>query len=382
VTGLNGVFALVSGTPTTTQIQVSIGSAGAYTGGGNVYLCTIANFQADVVGTGSSAAVGQITNTVTQANGVSCSNLVAWSGSNWESNTAYANRCRLSLAAASPNGPAAAYEYFAESAESILSTETPSYSLTNGPVVANTSANPQTGIVTTVVASSTPVTTTLGAAVTPGCAQNLVTGVTGALPCVVTCANPTSLRAGQTMTVIVSGVLGVPTANGQFAATYVSANSFSIPVNTTGLTYTGGGSVEGGDLGMIDNLLQDNVVPDGIVAAVTVSALALPITILASVVVPQAYVATYKAAVVASLQSYIASLPIGGVFSASETVPVAYDGVIGALQSAGILTLGGTSYVRQITSATVNGGVIDVPFTSSVYQALLAPATFVTVIGV
>jgi hypothetical protein len=382
ITGLNGVFALVSAV-TTNTFQVAVGSSGSWTAGGTVYLCTVATFVADVVGIGSNASAGGVTNTVTQANGVSCWNLVGWSGSNWESNTAYAARCRLALAAASPNGPSAAYVYFAESAELILSEQTPAYDLTNGPVVANAYANPQTGIETVVVASSTPASTTLGAAVTPGCAQNPITGVTGANPCVITCANPTSLTSGQSMTVIVSGVLGVPGANGTWTGTYDgSAYAFSIPTNTTGQTYTSGGSVEGGDLGMIDNLLQDNVVPDAIVGEQTVSALALPITVLATVVVPQAYVATYKIASLQALGTYLQSLPLGGVFLPSETVPVSYDGIIGALEGAGVLALGAATYVRQISSLAVNGGTIDVPFPSDLYQALLTGATTVTVVGV
>jgi hypothetical protein len=379
IIGLNQVFGLVTAA-SSSSFSVSIGSSGTWTGSGTVYACTLATMQADVAGIASNAGPSQVTKTITQNTGVFASNVVGWSGSNFENNTSLAARARLSLAAASPDGPSGAYVYFAETAQQILSSQVPAYQLTNGPVVANEFANPQTGIVTTVVASATPASTTLGAAVTPGCAQNLVTGVTGANPCVVTCASPTGLTAGQSMTVTISGVLGVSTANGTFIGTYTGANSFSIPINTTGSTYTAGGSVEGGDLGQIDNLIQDNVVPDGIVGAVTASALAMPIAIVATVVVPQAYVATYQVAAVVALTAYIASLPIGGVFP-TETVPVSYDGIIGALEEAGVLTLGSATYVRQIQSLTVNSGTVDVAFPSNVYQAILSLPT-ITVIGV
>jgi hypothetical protein len=380
VTGLYQVFALVAAvTPTT--FQVAVPSSGTWTAGGTVYLCTVATMQADALGISSNAGPGQVTTTITQNANVFVSNVVAWSGSNWESNVALAARARLSLASASPNGPSQAYVYFAETAQQILSEQTPAYLLTNGPVVANEYANPVTGIVTTVVASATPVSSVLGEAVTPGCAQLLVTGVSNANPCNVTCAGPTSLGAGQSMTVTISGVLGTADVNGTFLGTYVSADVFSIPIDTTSAgTYTGGGSVEGGDLGQIDNLIQDNVVPDGIVGALTVSALALPILVVATVVVPQAYVATYQLAVVTALQTLIANYAIGGN---APDYQVAYDDVVGALQIAGVLTLGSASYVREIQSLSINGGGTGagVSFPSNLYQALLSPPT-ITVLGV
>jgi hypothetical protein len=164
----------------------------------------------------------------------------------------------------------------------------------------------------------------------------------------------------------------------------VGANSFSIPVDSTsGGTYTGGGSVEGGDLGQIDALIQANVVPDN-TAALTVSATAFPITIVASVVVPQAMVATYSAAYTAQLQAQIASYALGGN---APTYAVAYDDIVGALEEAGVLVLGQASYVRSVQSLTVSGnaqtltGVGSIAFPSSTSQAVLASVT-VAVLGV
>src|SRR6185312_7263696 len=172
--------------------SVSLSSSGTYTSGGNVYLCTVASMQADAVSVGSNAAIGAVTTAVTQIPAAQISNLVPWSASNWESNLAYAGRCQASLAAASPNGPSQAYIYFALSAQQILSKASPPYTFTNGGITAaNNYSNPQTGLIYTVVASATPASSTLGAAVTPGVAQLPITAVTNANPCVITCASNT-----------------------------------------------------------------------------------------------------------------------------------------------------------------------------------------------
>ena len=386
ISGLAGVFATVT-TASGSLLTVPIGSSGTYTSGGTVYLCTVANFQADIVGTGSNAAPGTVTTTITQANGVSVSNVAAWSGSTWESNTAYAARCRLALAAASPNGPSQAYVYFAETAVQILAAEVPPYTLTNGPVIANEFAPPATGVVTTVVASTTPVSTTLGAAVTPGSAQNPVVNATAMIghPIVIQTANPHGIP-GTTGDVIVSGIRGLPEANGAFVATVVDSTHFSIPILLLN-TYTGGGSVEAGDLGLIDNLLQENVVPDG-TSAITESALAFPITITGTVTVPQAYVTQYQAAVLPALIAYLAGLPIGGLTPGAPTVGVDYDEVIAALGEAGVFMFGQPTVVKSFQAITVAGnsqtltGPGDIAFPACTYQALLAGASAITVVGV
>jgi hypothetical protein len=386
ISGLNGVFGIVTAV-TTNTLAVNVSSSGTYVSGGTVYLCTVATMIADVAGIGGNAGIGSVTTQVTQNANVFVSNVLSWTGSNWESNLALASRAQLSLAIRSPNGPSQAYVYYAQTAQQILSSGVlpggatiPTYTLTNGPVVANEFAGPVTGVVTTVVASQTPASSLLGANVTPGVSQLAVTNVSNANPAVVTTAGPTSLLPGQSMTVTISGVLGVAGVNGTLLGTYVSANTFSIPVNTIGAgTYAGGGSIEGGDLGQIDQLLQQNVVPDNTVA-VTVSALALPITIVATVIVPQAYVATYKLAVNAQLQAQITSYAVGGN---APDFAVAYDDIIGALEEAGVLTLGAPSYVRQIQSLSLNGSGsgAGVTFPGPFYQAILAPPT-ITVLGV
>ena len=77
-----------------------------------------------------------ISHTVTQNTNVFAANVVAWAGNNWESNVALMNRCVLSLANRSPNGPSQAYVYFAETAAQLLAAQTPAYVLTNGSVAA------------------------------------------------------------------------------------------------------------------------------------------------------------------------------------------------------------------------------------------------------
>ena len=387
-----GVFAIVTGI-TTNSFSIAVSSSGTYTSGGNVYLCSVPTMVADVTGIGSNASPQTVTTTVTQNAQVFASNVVGWSGSNWEANTALANRAQLSLAIRSPNGPSQSYVFYARTAQQILSTGVlpsgaasgvPVYNLTNGPVVANEFSNPQTGVVTVVVASATPESTVLGANVTPGVAELPIVSVTNANPCVVTCSGPTSLTAGQSMTVTITGALGVAGLNGTFLATYVSSatpgTAFSIPLNSTSAgAYLGGGSVEGGDLGQIDALIQANVVPDD-TTAVTVSALALPVNIVATVIVPQANVALYQQAVGPQLSTQIASYAIGGN---SPDFEVAYDDIVGALEEAGVLALGQASYVRQVQALTLNGQAngVGVAFPSNTYQAVLGTVS-VSVLGV
>ena len=387
ISGLAGVFAIVTGV-TTSTFSVSLGSSGTWTGGGQVYLCTVATMQADVAGPVSNAAPGAVTTTVTQNTNVFASNVVAWAGNNWESNVALMNRCVLSLANRSPNGPSQAYVYFAETAAQLLAAQTPAYVLTNGSVAAAAFGVPSTGTVTVVVASSSPVSTTLNASVTPGCAQLKITGVSNSNPCVVTCAAATSLQPGQSMTVTITTTgtssLGVAGVLGTFLATYVGPSSFSVPVNTVGAgSYTGGGQVEGGDLGQIDALIQQNVTPDN-TTAITQSALALPILVTATVVVPQAYATAYALAASTMLAAQISSYPLGGFGSSNPPNSVPWDDILAALEEAGEITIGGTSYVRAVQSLNVNGFTQSgqgVPFPSYRYQAIMVTPV-ITVLGV
>ncbi len=71
---------------------------------------------ADQAGTNSNAVPGIINSLVTPLVGVTVSNPLALSATDDETDTQLRQRCREKLAAASPNGAAAAYDYFAKSA--------------------------------------------------------------------------------------------------------------------------------------------------------------------------------------------------------------------------------------------------------------------------
>lgn len=71
---------------------------------------------ADAAGTESNAASGQIDALVTPLLGVTVTNANPVAGTDNETPENLATRCRAKLAAASPNGPAAAYDYFARTA--------------------------------------------------------------------------------------------------------------------------------------------------------------------------------------------------------------------------------------------------------------------------
>jgi hypothetical protein len=381
VSGINGMFATVQSVPSATVMVVTLTTTGTWTSAGDVWKTTLATFTADVVGIASNAAAGQVTTAVTAAPNVGVGNLASWSAANWESNTAYANRCRLSLGARSPNGPGAAYEYFALTAQQILLAQTPPVLMTNGPIVkATTFVNASTGVVTTMVASSTPASVTLGANVTPGCSNLAITGATNASPIVISTASAHGLLDGDA--VIISGVLGNGAANGGYLVTVTGGSSFSLNGSTGTGTYTGGGIVEGGDLGQVDALIQANVVPDGATIAVTQSAAAFPVTIVATVVVPASLVTTYIAAASPALQALLASLDIGGeVIPPSSTGILAISAVEGALVEAGVQTLGAVSYVKQVSNLRLNGSGTDLSFPAPSYEAILS-APILTVVGI
>ncbi len=380
ITGLNGAFAAVTGTPSATTFTIARTTSGTWTSGGQVYLCTVAQMNADIIGIASNAAAGNVTTTVSQANGVSVYNIGAWSASNYESNTAYVARIRLSLGARSPNGPSQAYEYFALTAQEILAAQSPPVLLTNGAIAkAITYSNPQTEVTYTIVASSSPASLVLGEPVTPGCAQLAITGATNATPIEITTATPHGLVSGSTT--IIAGVLGNTAANGAGLATVTGASTFTVDSSVGNGAYTGGGTVEGGDLGQVDAIIQANSVPDGI-TAITQSALAFPVTIIATVVVPQAYLSTYQAAAPIALQALIATFPIGGFVPPGGTIgTIPYSAVSGALIDAGVLTPGAVSYVRQVSSLTVNGGVIDLNYPTANHEAQVVAPT-ISVVGV
>lgn len=72
---------------------------------------------ADVAGSGSNAAIGEIDDLVTTLLGVTCSNADAATGLDEESDESLVQRCDDKLASLSPNGPRDAYDYVARNSD-------------------------------------------------------------------------------------------------------------------------------------------------------------------------------------------------------------------------------------------------------------------------
>ncbi len=379
VSGLNGLFLPVQAVPSPTTFIVTANTSGTWTSGGTVYKCTQVTMQADVKGLSGNASPGQVTNAITSNVGWLISNVVPWSAANYESNPAYAARCRLKLGALSPNGPTQAYQYVALSASQLLAAQVPAVTLRNGPIAkAFASSNPVTEVTTVLVSSTTPASSTLGQPTTPGNAPLAIAGATNASPIVIATTLAHGLQNGDPA--IVSGVLGNTAANGDWTVTVVDGTHVSLNGSSGSGAYTGGGTIEGGDLGEVDNLIQTMVVPDNDIA-ITQSSLAFPVSLIATVVVPQAYVATYRAAGPAAFQALLASFPIGNENGGPTTGLVPISAVEGALVDAGVLVVGAVSYVRSISGLTINGSSSDLAYPAPNYDALVGSVTL-NVVGV
>lgn len=369
---LEGVFTITVLTPTSFRLNGTDSTAlGAYVSGGVVRTTSAITITADVSGTGGTSSAGAITQTVTTNAGVFVSNSAAIVGRGWETNAQLAVRCRARLAALSPSGPRGAYKYFALSAADILGNdENPLFTPPAVTIPAITRADVfrdnTTGTVTTVVASSS------GAV---GGVTNLqITNATTATPIVIETDGAHGLSTGDIATT--TGVLGIPEANGTWTITVVDATNFSLDGSVGIGAYTGGGMLEGGVLGQVDRVIQANAVPDTVTAQ-TVSAVDMPVAIVATVQVPVAYVAAYTLAAQQALALFNAALDIGGI---DGLYPI--DDVIGVLYAAGIVGGSGTSYVRRVLSVTINGVAADLTFTGSTSVASLSPAPVINVVGV
>ena len=364
-TAANGFFVVTVVDSTHFVLNGSSGS-GAYTSGGTANVCTTAAFVADLKGPTGTSTPGSITVAVTTLNGVLVDNLVAFFGQNFESNTALAARCRLKLQSLSSGGPAGAYEYFALSAAQILAAQTPPVQLSAPITRVLVTSSTASGIVTTTIASA--------AGAVPGVSNLAVTNATNATPIVITTTSAHGLSSGNYVSI--SGVQGNTNANGTWSITVLSTTTFSLGGSTGNAAYTSGGAVEGGDLGEVDTVLQANCVPDDI-TAITQSATAFNVAIVASVTVPLANVASYQVAVQSALTTYFASLPIGGLTGSGNKL--LYNDILGVLYQAGSVA-GQASYVISLT-ATINGVAADLTYPSATSVAVLSPAPVVTVTG-
>jgi hypothetical protein len=357
----------------------STANAGGSTG--TVYSTTTVQFQADLQGPVYGATPGQINQTVTTNNGVNVWNFGTYIGVPYESNTALASRCRLKLQALSPNGASGAYQYFALTANQILQNSTPPRSLVQGNITqAQVVSNPNTGIVTTTVANAnvTPASSpTIGTAQVPGIVDFPITGASNANPIVIT-ASGHGLTSGTWVTI--SGVTGNTNANGTWPITFVSSSTFSIPTGGNA-TYTGGGQIDGGDLGQVDQVIQANCVPDSITAVVQ-SALVQPIAITGNVTVPFAQVQAYTANLQAILATYFQNLAIGGLLLTNNNYGLPIDIVIGILYDAGKIGNASTSFVINVSGVQINGSPTDLVYTASNYIGVLYPfPPIITVAG-
>lgn len=90
-------------------------TTGGTLGPGNITPTTLTvTVRADEAGTASNAAIGQISGFVTPLLGVTGTNPSVLVATDEETNEALRERCRESMAKASPNGPALAYDYYAK----------------------------------------------------------------------------------------------------------------------------------------------------------------------------------------------------------------------------------------------------------------------------
>ena len=350
-TAANGFWVANVTGANTFQLNNSIGN-GAYTSGGKVYTTQNAQFAADLlppIGPINTGA-GLIAQPVTTLIGVSCSNLGTFVGQNVESNTRVASRCRLKVQSLSPNGPAGAYAFFALSAAQLLTgqilggvQEASAQTLMSQTVTqATVAVNTTNGIVTATVANA------IGAVL--GATGLQVTGATNATPIVLTVSSTAALSSG--MNCKVSGVQGNTSANGYWTLTVVDGTHISLNGSAGNATYVSGGVVEGGDLGLVDSVIQANCVPDG-VTAITQSAIAQNVVLAATVYVPASQAAAAVSAVSSALAAYFAAIPIGGFVSGVPTPnSIPFNEVLGVIE-------GAASYIRSAT-LTLNGTTNDV----------------------
>lgn len=329
---------------------------------------TTATFQADLIGVVGTAAAGFINEPVTTLAGVTASNPEALVGQNYESNQGVASRCRLKLQSLSPNGPRGAYEYFALTAYEILAAQTPPVTMGQAITRAAVMSSAATGVVTTIIANASgPV---------DGVANLAITNATNASPIAITTIGAHGLSTGANA--IIKGVVGNAAANGTWKITVTGASTFTLDGSVGDAGYTTSGVVEGGDLGLVDAVIQANVVPDGSATAITLSAAEWDVAIVATVRVPAAYVGAYTISVQVAIALYFASLPIGGN---SNTLDI--EVISGILVSAGTVSgLNQASYVVGIDDLTINGVSTDVAYPSPTSIATLSPAPSIVVMGV
>lgn len=360
----NGFFNVIVTGAATFSLVGSHGS-GTYTSGGTVRIAAGHLFNADLAGPVATAAPGTITQPVTVLSGVSVTNMLSFVGAEWESNVALAARCRLKLQSLSPLGPRGAYEFFALTSNILLAAQTPPVFLTTPITRVIVQASATSGVVNTIVANA--------AGAVAGITNRDISAVTNTTPIGVTTGTPHTLNTGDY--VVISGVVGTSNANGTWKISVTGASTFTLDTTFGNGVYVDGGQVEGGDLGMVDTIIQKYARPDSITAT-TSSAVGFSVEILATVYVPSNNVSTYLAAAQVALAAYFAALPIGGISGFLQ-----YEDITGVLYAAGLIGAN-QSYVQQIPFLTLNGVAGDLPYSSPLAVAQLSPAPTINVVGV
>jgi hypothetical protein len=339
------------------------------------------------IGTIGTLSPGQTAIMLTPFPGVTTTaQVVGLVGTAIETNLHYLARCEAKLGALSPNGSKSAYQFVASSLPVFGTSIQPPTDISDyaaSPVAAiataatallaalgfvggaaqlysaPTAANPW-GVVAPVTRVSAVLNTGSGvvqvyaanaAGGLTGCAQLAISNVTWSSgTTTVTTASNHGLSPGEW--VILSGVQGASGANNAIAGTVAwqlvtaSGNSFTFAQAATPGTYTSGGIVEGGDLGMVDAAIQAQIVPVGQTALVAAASnLAIPVTATVYIQTAAGINSTQATTAISNaLTLYFDSIPIGGLNA---------DGNPGVVPSSEILV--------QIANA--NSGTVSVQLT-------------------
>ena len=339
---------------------------------------TTGTFQADLAGPSGNAGPGVISQTVTSILGVSVSNPGSLLGLSAQGNAAVVSLCRAKLQSLSVNGPVGAYDYFARQAGALLAAQTPPVALSSPVTRTFVLVTPTIGYVDLYVASAN--------GTVPGCSGLAVLiafgGGFGGIAMGISTATPHGLTTGAYVTI--AGVGGCPTANGTFAISVTSANTFLLVGVSFAGAYTTGGVIDGGDLGQVDQIVQANAVPDAITAR-THSATTANVNVVLNVWVPAAQAPAAQSAVTNALATYFASVPIGGSTDpgGGYTNALLYDSVLGAVFGA-VQASGAPLAVKQATmtlNSSAPGVVANITLLSTDVPVLF-PAPTVVVHGV
>lgn len=348
--------------PVSGATYTTTGSGTIAGGGSNVPVL----IQADAAFAGhvGTAAAGVTLILLTPLTGVTVVPLTAsLIGSDAETNAALLLRCQNKLGSLSPNGAPQAYQYVATSLP-VFGSILPDGTQFNAP----TSSNPY-GVKAAVTRSETVLNFATGivdlyvanaAGGLLGCVANPVTNVTwSAGTATVTTASSHNLVAGDW--VIISGVLGATGVNNSIAdtpawqLTSASTNTMQFALAANPGTYASGGSVEGGDLGMVDAAIQAQVVPGGC-QATTLHATTTLVNVTGTIYLRASSGISASAAqtnVSNALVAYFAALPIGGITAEAPNI-APYSEILATVQGA---NTGTVSCVLTAPTADITLGV-------------------------